>query len=306
MIFEASNLILCFTVTLIWGGKYRHLHHSPLFIYQIDSWFLSTSAGIIRITWKLSPVLTLSRTCQDGSLGKSSPGVGLASHGKNPSPNSCPARWGEVGVVPVFLFCILTKALVTPKQTLRWNQDIAACELWALPWTEATCRVSGPLWCRPGYCGCLLKSAFSPSSFPLLLASASHSPRWHKLRSILLFSSCNRWTWMSSQGLQFQAPLAIRCGYDWVLFQGEVSSCNVGGKDQWDLGNIWEILWTRTPAHVKYFPGLTVWGRNFNCIWNMIYLSQFVTTQLPLLTDTFHYALSLETCLAYIFSLWAS
>ena len=137
------------------------------------------------------------------------------------------------------------------------------------------------------------------------------------LRSILLFSSCNRWTWMSSQGLQFQAPLAIRCGYDWVLFQGEVSSCDVGGKDQWDLGNIWERnitiglalwmpVWTRTPAHVKYFPGLTVWGRNFNCIWNMIYLSQFVTTQLPLLTDTFHYALSLETCLAYIFSLWAS
>lgn len=97
MIFEASNLILCFIVTLIWGGKYRHLHHSPLFIYQIDSWFLSASAGITRITWKLSPVLTLSRTCQDGSLGKSSAGVGLASHGK--TPLQTPAQRGGVGWV---------------------------------------------------------------------------------------------------------------------------------------------------------------------------------------------------------------
>ena len=32
--------------------------------------------------------------------------------------------------VPVFLFCILTKALakLTPRQTFHWNQDIATCE----------------------------------------------------------------------------------------------------------------------------------------------------------------------------------
>ena len=36
--------------------------------------------------------------------------------------------WGGCGA---FLFCILTKALakLTPKQTFRWNQDIATCEL---------------------------------------------------------------------------------------------------------------------------------------------------------------------------------
>lgn len=183
MISEASNLILCFIVTLTWGGKYRHLHHLPLFIYQIDehlSWFLSTSAGITRITWKLSPVQTLSRTCQDRSLGKSSPVVGLAGHGETPSPNSCPARWGGVGVGPVFLFCILTKTLAT-----HTKADIPLepghSYLWTLSITMAWKGLRPHAMCLDLFDEDLLVMVVcwnqcSLSSFPLLPASTSHSP----------------------------------------------------------------------------------------------------------------------------------
>lgn len=270
MISEASNLILCFIVTLIWGGKYRHLHHLPLFIYQTDervSWFLSTSAGIIRITWKLSPVQTLSRTCQDGSLGKSSPAVGLAGHGETPSPNSWPGRWGQVGVVPFYFACwpkplpsshqsrhsagTRTLLPVNSEHTMAWNglRPHAMC----LDLFDVDLVVMVVCW-----------NQFALSSFPLLPASTSHSP-----------SGINSDPFSSSptatdghgcpRGIAVLSPLAIRYGCDWVLFQGKVSSCDVGGEDQWDLGSIWEgnvtvslvlwmPVWTRTPAHMKYLP----------------------------------------------------
>lgn len=74
---KTSNPILCSIITPYWRGTWRHLYNSPLFVYQMDSWLLSTLGGITGITWKLSPVQTLRGAYRDGSLGKGSPAASL-------------------------------------------------------------------------------------------------------------------------------------------------------------------------------------------------------------------------------------